>query len=288
MVNDRPCQRKPRFRQPTQTSVFGAFHRRKAAKPVARHCQKLPESQHSPSVNLNRAPAGPALPGWPLPCTTAPKHMRLPAGSFHRGAEVPAPQGAERKRVQNETEEHAEGVRALGGAGPQGCAAGSQRHRSRRHRRRAAGHLHPGRGADGIWRYRVAGTRLLAYADRDLRGEAYTAWWRPEDRADMARLLATTAEDKTPVVGGVRAVAVRGERHELEPHPPASAPRRHGRDAHARRPVPGPETTRLYDVRLDNLAAVASLRCIADVARETQVFGRKPGTSTRWSKDATG
>ncbi len=132
-----------------------------------------------------------------------------------------------------------------------------------------------GRGADGIWRYRVAGTRLLAYADRDLRGEAYTAWWRPEDRADMARLLATTAEDKTPVVGGVRAVAVRGERHELEL---ILLPLRHGGMDGMRMLgglFPGPETTRLYDVRLDNLA-VASLRCIADVARETQVFGRRP------------
>jgi hypothetical protein len=130
-----------------------------------------------------------------------------------------------------------------------------------------------GLGPDGEWRYRVAGTRLSAYADRDVRGEIFTAWWRPEDRLDVSRLLKTTAEDKAPVVGGVSGLGARGERHNLEF---ILLPLQHGgRDGlrMAGGLFPAAATARIYDVRLSELS-VLSLRSLDDPAPAAEPFGQ--------------
>jgi hypothetical protein len=130
-----------------------------------------------------------------------------------------------------------------------------------------------GRGPDGEWRYRVAGTRLSAYADRDLRGEIFTGWWRPEDRFDVARLLHSTAEDKTPVVGGVSGVGERGVKHELEF---ILLPLRHGGMDGLRMAgglFPSAATARIYDVRLAEIS-ILSLRSLDDVPPAAEVFGQ--------------
>ncbi len=130
-----------------------------------------------------------------------------------------------------------------------------------------------GRGSDGEWRYRVAGTRLSAYADRDLRGEVFTGWWRPEDRFDIARLLISAAEDKVPAVGGVRGLGARGEPHDLEF---ILLPLRHGGLDGLRMAgglFPAAETARIYDVRLSELS-VLSLRSLHDLPAGAEAFGQ--------------
>jgi hypothetical protein len=130
-----------------------------------------------------------------------------------------------------------------------------------------------GRGPDGIWRYRVAGTRLTAYADRDLRDESFLAWWRADDRRDMQRLLASTADDRSPAVGGVSGLSPRDDRHEIEV---VLLPLRHGGQDGLRMIggfFPAPATARLYDVRLVELSIV-SLRSLAEANVPGDVFGR--------------
>jgi hypothetical protein len=133
-----------------------------------------------------------------------------------------------------------------------------------------------GRGADGIWRYRVAGTRLSAYADRDLRDEPFTTWWQAADRADITRLLASTASERAPATGGVSGHSVRGDRHDTEL---LLLPLRHGGQDGLRLIgglFPAPETARLHDVRLATLA-VLSIRSIAEAGQPGDAFG-KPRT----------
>jgi hypothetical protein len=130
-----------------------------------------------------------------------------------------------------------------------------------------------GRDAHGIWRYRVAGTRLSAYADRDLRDEPFADWWRPEDRADMRRLLRSTAEERSPIVGGVRGEAAGGGPHDLEL---ILLPLRHGGRDGLRLLggfFPSSETAKLYDVRLRDLA-IASIRSLDEAAADGDRFGR--------------
>jgi hypothetical protein len=130
-----------------------------------------------------------------------------------------------------------------------------------------------GRGPDGGWRYRVAGTRMAAYADRDLRGELFTGWWRPQDRFDMTRLLASTAEDRVPVVGGVTAISTRQERHDFEV---LLLPLRHGGLDGARMIgglFPSPDAARRHDLRFDELG-VLSLRTLPAQEPGSETFGR--------------
>jgi hypothetical protein len=129
-----------------------------------------------------------------------------------------------------------------------------------------------GRGPDGLWRYRVAGTRMSAYADRDLRGELFTAWWRPHDQLDLSRLLAAATAEGAPVVGGVSALSTRRERHLLEF---ILLPLRHGGQDGLRMIgglFPAPETARLFDVRLEELAIV-SLRSLGEAPPAVAAFG---------------
>ncbi|MGL4242352.1 MAG: PAS domain-containing protein, partial [Beijerinckiaceae bacterium] len=130
-----------------------------------------------------------------------------------------------------------------------------------------------GRGPDGLWRYRVAGTRLSAYADRDLRGELFTGWWRPHDQIDVARLLAATASERSAIIGGVSALSDRKERHQLEL---ILLPLRHGGQEGLRMMgalVPAPDTARAYGLRFGELAVV-SLRSLAAVDVGSEPFGR--------------
>jgi hypothetical protein len=130
-----------------------------------------------------------------------------------------------------------------------------------------------GRGPDGLWRYRVAGTRLAAYADRDLRGEQFTAWWRVPDQFDIARLVASAVTDGAAVVGGVSALGARRERHLLEF---ILLPLRHG-GVLGQRMIgalsPAPETARSHDVRLSELAVI-SLRSLSHDREAGDSFGR--------------
>jgi hypothetical protein len=129
-----------------------------------------------------------------------------------------------------------------------------------------------GRGADGIWRYRVAGTRLSAYADRELRSEPFSAWWRPEDRRDIERLLLSTTDDQLPTVGGLEGRAVRGATHAIEL---IILPLRHG-GQNGHRMIgglfPAAATTREHDVRLTSLSIV-SLRSLPAADPRSHSFG---------------
>jgi hypothetical protein len=68
----------------------------------------------------------------------------------------------------------------------------------------------------GLWRYRVAGTRLSAYAARGLKDEPFSLWWRAADRIDSARIVAGVADEAVPMVGGLIGIADDGETHECE------------------------------------------------------------------------
>jgi hypothetical protein len=130
-----------------------------------------------------------------------------------------------------------------------------------------------GRAADGSWRYRVAGTRLSAFADRELRNEPFTAWWRAEDRRDIARLLASTSEESAPAVGGISGLAVRGASHQVEL---ILLPLRHGGQDGLRMIgglFPTAETARRHDVRLSELS-ILSLRSIPEAMLPGESFGR--------------
>ncbi len=130
-----------------------------------------------------------------------------------------------------------------------------------------------GRGPDGGWRYRVAGTRLCAFADRDLRGELFTSWWRAEDQADVTRLLRSTAEENLPVIGGVSGRSARLGDFDLEA---ILLPLRHG-GADGMRMIGGLFPSRgalaQFDLRFAELG-VLSLRSLDGAASAANVFGR--------------
>jgi hypothetical protein len=130
-----------------------------------------------------------------------------------------------------------------------------------------------GRAPDGSWRYRVAGTRLTAYANRDLRDEAFQTWWKPEDRQDIVRLLASTAADSAPAIGGVAGFSIHGDHHEVEV---ILLPLRHGGQDGLRMIggfFPAPATARLYDVRFAELS-ILSLRSMPEAELPGDAFGR--------------
>jgi hypothetical protein len=73
-------------------------------------------------------------------------------------------------------------------------------------------------GADhaGSWRYRVAGTRLSAFAGRELRDEPFERWWRSGDRLDANRLISGVANDSVPLVGGITGHGADQRNHDFE------------------------------------------------------------------------
>jgi hypothetical protein len=73
-----------------------------------------------------------------------------------------------------------------------------------------------GADAHGVWRYRVAGTRLSSFARRELRDEPFDRWWRAADRPDSARMVSGVAADGAPLVGGVRGFGPEGLNHDFE------------------------------------------------------------------------
>jgi hypothetical protein len=66
------------------------------------------------------------------------------------------------------------------------------------------------------WRYRVAGTRLTAFAGRELRDEIFESWWCQPDRRDANRLLTGVANDSMPVVMGLKALGNDDQLYEVE------------------------------------------------------------------------
>ncbi|MGL5115809.1 MAG: PAS domain-containing protein [Beijerinckiaceae bacterium] len=73
-----------------------------------------------------------------------------------------------------------------------------------------------GADADGSWTYRVAGTRLTAFAGRELRDEPFTSWWRAGDREDTARIVLGVATEPTAIIGGVRGLTTNGRDSDFE------------------------------------------------------------------------
>lgn len=73
-----------------------------------------------------------------------------------------------------------------------------------------------GADLDGSWNYRVAGTRLSAFAGRELREEGFERWWRAADRIDASRIVSNVAQDACPMVGGVKALGMDEQMHDCE------------------------------------------------------------------------
>jgi hypothetical protein len=73
-----------------------------------------------------------------------------------------------------------------------------------------------GADVDGDWTYRVAGTRLIAFAGRELRDESFSSWWRAADRSDTSRVVLGVASEPTAIIGGVRGHASNGREYDLE------------------------------------------------------------------------
>ncbi|MGL4634846.1 MAG: PAS domain-containing protein [Beijerinckiaceae bacterium] len=69
---------------------------------------------------------------------------------------------------------------------------------------------------DGSWNYRVAGTRLSAFAGRELREEPFERWWRATDRVDAARMVSSVAQDASPLIAGVSAEGLDSKNYDCE------------------------------------------------------------------------
>jgi hypothetical protein len=64
--------------------------------------------------------------------------------------------------------------------------------------------------------FRVVGSRTNALAARELRGATFIELWRPEDRREIARVLAGVADDAQPFLIGARGGADRAAGIDLE------------------------------------------------------------------------
>ncbi len=79
--------------------------------------------------------------------------------------------------------------------------------------------------------FRLAGSRVCALFGRELRDEAFTAVWRPEDRSTVSGLLAAVAEESLATVAGAMARTAEGFEAKLEC---LLLPLRHGGRTHQR------------------------------------------------------
>ena len=68
----------------------------------------------------------------------------------------------------------------------------------------------------GPWRYRVAGTRLAGFANRELRDEPFERWWSAADRRDLGRMLQRVVDEDAPLVGGAYGASIDQSRYEFE------------------------------------------------------------------------
>jgi hypothetical protein len=132
-------------------------------------------------------------------------------------------------------------------------------------------------GADpaGVWRYRVAGTRLTALAGRELKDEPFERWWRAGDRIDANRLLTAAANDALPVIAGVKGFGKDQRHYDLEG---LLLPLRHGGRTRLRMMggfFPSPETAGKIGLRIEELGLL-SLRTLDMTAATASVFGTAP------------
>lgn len=66
------------------------------------------------------------------------------------------------------------------------------------------------------WRFRLAGTRVCALFNREIKGEALTDLWREEDQSSIESLAATLTKEQIGAVMGVTGVAIDGATVDLE------------------------------------------------------------------------
>lgn len=71
-------------------------------------------------------------------------------------------------------------------------------------------------GGAGDYRFRLAGTRICALFDRELKGESFVALWDAASRRPIADLLAILADESVGTVAGVTARNAAGDAIELE------------------------------------------------------------------------
>lgn len=66
------------------------------------------------------------------------------------------------------------------------------------------------------WRFRLAGTRVCALFNREIKGEALTALWRDEDQTTIEALAVTLTQEQVGAVMGLTGVAADGATVDLE------------------------------------------------------------------------
>ena len=66
------------------------------------------------------------------------------------------------------------------------------------------------------WRFRLAGTRVCALFNREIKGEPLAALWRDEDRQSLARVTEAITTEQTGVVMGVVGRTDDGDEADLE------------------------------------------------------------------------
>jgi len=65
-------------------------------------------------------------------------------------------------------------------------------------------------------RFRLAGTRVCALFDRELKGESFGSLWSEASREHMGALMANVVEEKAAIIAGVTGRNVEGDPIELE------------------------------------------------------------------------
>lgn len=132
-----------------------------------------------------------------------------------------------------------------------------------------------GSDIQGEWHYRVAGTRLTAYAGRELRDESFLRWWRAADRLDAKRLV-NSSPDHAPLVGAITGMGADQQQHDFEL---LLLPLRHGGRPHLRMIgglFPFPRTVTRMGICIEELG-LTSLRSLIPGNADSPVFGREPG-----------
>lgn len=66
------------------------------------------------------------------------------------------------------------------------------------------------------WRFRLAGTRVCALFNREIKGEALTSLWREADQATIETLAVTVTQEKVGAVIGLTGRAADGAEADLE------------------------------------------------------------------------
>ncbi len=125
----------------------------------------------------------------------------------------------------------------------------------------------------GPWIYRVAGTRLSAFARRELKDESFDRWWRALDRRDARRIVSGIAEDNAPLVGGVAGIAPDMTRHDFEL---LLLPLRHGGRPGLRMLgglFPSQAAANKIGVTIEELSLL-SIRTLIPLASRSPVFGK--------------